>query len=173
VIELPAPGASHERSKPLPVRRRQPSGSGAGAELPGGLATAAELEAEHERHVSDAERLHDELTKVQQVVREALAAEESAVEQLRDDLRRARSAIETRDAALAEAQAEADRLRGELDAVREQAERARSEELLSARGTVDAARAEAERVLSRLTSISDALDVRERGSGADERPSAS
>jgi len=174
VVELPYPDDDRGSSRPrlLQVRRR-PDGKGSARREPApNLPAASDLEAEHERHVSDAERLHEKLTQVQQVAQEAIAAEESAVEQLRDDLRNARLAIEARDAALAEAEDETQQLRMELDTVREQADRARTEQLESARDTVQAARAEAERVLNRLASISDALEEGEGGSGAGDRPSA-
>jgi hypothetical protein len=138
-----------------------------------------DLQAERERRAGDGERFHEGLAKVREAAEEALAAEQSAAQQLGSDLREAHETIETQHADLealrsqlelaANAEAEAEslreqvaklerdgaeikRLRAELDRTRGRAEAARAE-LEQTRGAAEQARNDAERLLGRLTNI--------------------
>jgi hypothetical protein len=125
--------------------------------------TREDLESIRARHTADAERFRGGLAKVQEAAEAAVAAERSTAEQLDSALRQAHEAIEAKDAALGE-------LRKELEAslaARTQAEseartqaaalRDRIEGLESARGAAGDAMSDAERLLSRLTTVRDAL----------------
>jgi hypothetical protein len=119
-----------------------------------------DLKAERERHAAAQERFREGLAAVQASAEEALAVEQSTTQQLADELRQAKTAIEAKDATLQElrgqvdaavaAQTQADQLRLELEQSRTQADRARAE-LETSRKTIDKARTDAERLVGRLT----------------------
>jgi hypothetical protein len=138
------------------------------------LARAREdLEAERGRRAADSERFSEGLAKVRETAEQALADEHRTVSRLESELRDAKEAAETKDAALetlrgqlvaadeARTQAEAT-AKSETDALREQVakrehdgretERLRSE-LGEADASIEQARDDAERLLQRLSAI--------------------
>jgi hypothetical protein len=125
--------------------------------------TREDLENMRARHVADAERFREGLAKVQGSAEAALAAEHGAAEQLESALREAHEAIDAKDAALGELRTELDaslaaRTEAESDArTAAEAWRERIAGLESARGAAGDALTDAERLLSRLTTVRDAL----------------
>ena len=169
VVELPGPGAKRPwlRGQTLEVRGTSPARGAERVRLESellaaqeeihGLRAAAEraqeeltrargdLSAERERQAGDAERFREGLARVRESAAEALAAEQSAAQQIESDLREARIALEQAVAARSHAESEAETLRERLAG------------LENARRAAEEARADGERMLSRLQRIRDAL----------------
>ena len=104
-----------------------------------------DLRAERERHAAAQERFREGLAKVKASAEEALAVEQSTTQQLEDELRQAKKAIEDRDATVQE-------LRGQFEA----AVAARTQAESSAAAELDALRERAA-VLERAGEVADQL----------------
>jgi hypothetical protein len=100
--------------------------------------TRADLEAERERSAADAQRFRENLARVSGAIEEAVSAERETAAQLRRELEEAQGLLAGKEAAI-----------GELDRSREQTK--------AARDALAAAQKDAQRLVTRLTTIAEAL----------------